>query len=78
MTPQETIENFQRIGSLDKALRKALDVMRVETKSEMLDEAFNILETDFEALTDLLIMLIITNRVNFQKYMNLDLARRNP
>ena len=77
MTPQETIENFQRIGNLDKALRKALDVMRVETKSEMLEEAFNVLETDFEALTDLLIMLIITNRVNFQKYMNLDLAKRN-
>lgn len=78
MTPQEIIENLQRIGSLDKALRKALDVMRVETKSEMLEEAFNILETDFEALTDLLIMLIITDRVNFQKYMNLDLAKRNP
>ena len=77
MTPQETIENFQRIGNLDKALRKALDVMRVETKSEMLEEAFNVLETDFEALTDLLVMLIITNRVNFQKYMNLDLAKRN-
>ena len=78
MTPQEIIENLQRIGSLDKALRKALDVMRVETKSEMLEEAFNVLETDFEALTDLLVMLIITNRVNFQKYMNLDLAKRNP
>ena len=78
MTPQEIIENLQRIGSLDKALRKALDVMRVETKSEMLEEAFNVLETDYEALTDLLIMLIITNRVNFQKYMNLDLAKRNP
>ena len=77
MTPQETIEGFQRIGNLDKALRKALAVMRVETKSEMLEEAFNVLETDFEALTDLLVMLIITNRVNFQKYMNLDLARRN-
>ena len=78
MTPQEIIENLQRIGNLDKALRKALDVMRVETKSEMLEEAFNVLETDYEALTDLLVMLIITNRVNFQKYMNLDLARRNP
>lgn len=78
MTPQETIENFQRIRNLDRALRKALDVMRVETKSEMVEEAFNVLETDYEALTDLLIMLIITNRVNFQKYMNLDLARRNP
>lgn len=78
MTPQETIENFQRIGNLDKALRKALDVMRVGTISEMVEEAFNVLETDFEALTDLLVMLIITNRVNFQKYMNLDLARRNP
>ena len=78
MTPQEAIENFQRIGNLDNALRKALAVMRVETKSEMLDEAFSVLETDFGALTDLLIMLIITNRVNFQKYMNLDLARRNP
>ena len=77
MTPQETIENFQRIGNLDKALRKALAVMRVETKSEMLDEAFSVLEADFEALTDLLIMLIITNRVNFQKYMNLDLAKCN-
>jgi len=78
MTPQEAIENFQRIGNLDNALRKALAVMRVETKSEMLDEAFSVLETDFGALTDLLIMLIITNRVNFQKYMNLDLAKRNP
>jgi len=77
MTPQEAIENFQRIGNLDNALRKALAVMRVETKSEMLDEAFSVLETDFGALTDLLIMLIITNRVNFQKYMNLDLAKRN-
>ncbi len=78
MTPQETFENFNRIGSLDKAIRKALSVMRVETKSEMLEEAFSVLEADFEALTDLLVMLIITNRVNFQKYMNLDLARRNP
>lgn len=78
MTPQEAIENFQRIGNLDKVIRKALDVMRVGTKSEMVEEAFNVLETDFEALTDLLVMLIITNRVNFQKYMNLDLARRNP
>ena len=78
MTPQEAIENLQRIGNLDNALRKALDVMRVETKSEMVEEAFNVLETDYEALTDLLVMLIITNRVNFQKYMNLDLAKRNP
>ncbi len=77
MTPQEAIENFQRIENLDKALRKALSVMRVGTKSEMLEEALSVLETDFEALTDLLVMLIITNRVNFQKYMNLDLARCN-
>ena len=77
MTPQEAIENFQRIENLDKVLRKALSVMRVGTKSEMLEEALSVLETDFEALTDLLVMLIITNRVNFQKYMNLDLARCN-
>jgi hypothetical protein len=74
MTPQEAFENFNQI---DRAVRKALSVMRIETKATMLKEVVDILEADLEALTDLLVMLIITNRVNFQKYMNLDLAKRN-
>jgi len=77
MTPQEAIENLQRIGSLDGALRKALAVMSDDAKEGLWLEAVERVFTDPDAGIDLIIMMVVTDRLDFQKYMNLDLARRN-
>lgn len=77
MTPQETVENLRRIGNLDKAVRKALSVMGDDAKKGLWLEAVERIFADPDAGIDLIVMMIVTGRLNFQKYMDQDLARRN-
>lgn len=65
MTPQETIENFQRIENLDKALRKALAVMSDDAKEGLWRDAVERVFTDPDAGIDLIIMMVVTGRFEF-------------